>query len=47
MSTVYVFEGSVVKSSENYYIYIPRRELKRLRKLHGRKVKVIVIDEGE
>jgi hypothetical protein len=47
VSTVYVFEGSVVKSSENYYIYIPRRELRKLRKLHGRKVKVIVIDEGE
>jgi len=48
MSTIYVFEASVVKLSGNrYVIYPPKEYQEKLRKYHGRKVKVLVVVESE
>jgi hypothetical protein len=47
MSIVYVFEGTVIKTGPKYLIYPPREYQEKLRKLHGERVKVIVIKESE
>jgi len=48
MSTIYVFEASVVKISGNrYVIYPPKEYQEKLRKHHGKKVKVLVVVESE
>ena len=48
MSIVYVFEGSVIKiSRERYVVYPPKEYQERLRRLHGERVKVIVVKESE
>ncbi len=48
MSIVYNFEGKIIKFSGNrYIIYPPREYQEKLKKHHGRKVKVIVIIEPE
>ena len=48
VSTVYVFEVSVVKISGNrYVIYPPKEYQEKLRKHHGKKVKVLVVVESE
>lgn len=44
---VYVFESRVVKSGGRYFLYIPRNYQEKLAKLHGRRLKVIVIEESE
>jgi hypothetical protein len=45
--SIYVFEGKVVKSSQRYLIYPPKEYQERLRRLHGKRVKVIVVEESE
>ncbi len=48
MSTVYVFEATVVKyAKDRYVIYPPKDYQEKLRKFHGRKVKVLVIIESD
>jgi len=48
MSAVYVFEASIVKISGNrYVIYPPKEYQEKLRKHHGKKVKVLVVVESE
>ena len=47
MVSIYVFEGRVVKSSQRYLIYPPKEYQEKLRRLHGEKVKVIVVKESE
>ena len=48
MTEVYVFEASIVKISGNrYVIYPPKEYQEKLRKHHGRKVKVLVVVESE
>jgi len=48
MSTIYVFEASIVKISGNrYVIYPPKEYQEKLGKHHGRKVKVLVVVESE
>jgi hypothetical protein len=48
MSQVYIFEARVVKFSRDRYIVYPPREYQlKLRKHHGRRVKVIVVIESE
>ncbi len=42
-----MFEGKVVKTGEKYLIYPPKEYQEKLSKLHGKKVKVIVIEESE
>ncbi len=48
MSIVYMFEASVVKiSGDRYVIYPPKDYQLKLRKFHGRKVKVLVVIESD
>jgi hypothetical protein len=48
MSQVYVFEAKVVRFSKNrYIIYPPREYQEKLRRFHGRRIKVIVVIESE
>jgi hypothetical protein len=47
MSLVYMFEASVSKYSGNRIVlYPPKDYQERLRKLHGKKVKVLVVIES-
>ena len=48
MSIVYVFEGKVIRyGGGRYVVYPPREYQEKLRRLHGERVKVIVVKEGE
>ena len=48
MSVVYVFEAKVVKyAKDRYVIYPPKEYQEKLRRLHGERVKVIVVKESE
>ena len=47
MTTIYVFEGKVVKAMKRYIVYPPKEYQEKLQKLHGKKVKVIVIEESD
>ncbi|GGI87610.1 hypothetical protein [Vulcanisaeta souniana] len=47
MVAIYVFEGKVVRTAGKYLIYPPKEYQEKLSKLHGRKVKVIVIEESD
>jgi len=47
MVTIYVFEGRVVRTSRRYMIYPPKEYQEKLKKIHGKKVKVIVIEESD
>ena len=45
--SIYVFESKVVKSSQRYLIYPPKEYQERLRRLHSKRVKVVVVEESE
>ena len=48
MSIVYIFEASVSKYSGNRIVLYPPKEYQeRLRKFHGKKVKVLVVIESD
>jgi hypothetical protein len=48
MSLVYMFEASVSKYSRNRIVlYPPKDYQERLRKFHGKKVKVLVVIETD
>lgn len=47
MVSVYVFEAKIVKTGEKYLIYPPKEYQEKLKKLHGEKVKVIIIKEND
>jgi len=47
MISIYVFEGRVVRTARRYLIYQPKEYQEKLQKLHGKKVKVIVIKESD
>jgi len=44
---IYVFKARVVKSSARYLIYPPKEYQEKLRKLHGKEINVIVIEESD
>jgi hypothetical protein len=47
MYNIYVFEGGVVKYSKDRYTTYPPREYQlKLRRFHGRRIKVVVIESG-
>ncbi|MCD6084608.1 MAG: hypothetical protein J7J20_03605 [Desulfurococcales archaeon] len=46
MVSIYVFEAKVIKTGIKYLIYPPKEYQEKLKKLHGRKVKVIVVEES-
>jgi len=43
---IYVFKAKVVKSGAKYLVYPPKEYQEKLRKLHGREISVIVIEES-
>jgi hypothetical protein len=48
MSTIYVFEATVAKyAKDRYVIYPPKDYQEKLRKFHGKRVKVLVIIESD
>jgi hypothetical protein len=48
MSVVYVFEGKVIKyGCGRYVIYPPKEYQEKLKRLHGEKVKVIIVKESD
>ncbi|MCC6021504.1 MAG: hypothetical protein LM560_00050 [Desulfurococcaceae archaeon] len=47
MGVIYIFEAKVVKTGQKYLIYPPREYQEKLKKLHGEKVKIIVIKESD
>jgi len=48
MSVVYSFDGKIIKFAGNrYVIYPPKQYQEKLKKYHGRKVKVVLIIEPE
>jgi hypothetical protein len=48
MGTIYVFEATVVKyAKDRYVVYPPKEYQEKLRKLHGEKIKVIVVKESD
>jgi hypothetical protein len=47
MVTIYIFETRIAKSGRRLVIYPPREYQEKLRKLHGERVKVIVVKESE
>jgi len=44
---IYVFKAKVVKSSTRYLIYPLKEYQEKLKKLHGKEVNVIVIEESD
>ena len=46
MVSIYVFEARIDKTSGKYLIYPPKEYQEKLKKLHRKKVKVIVIEES-
>ena len=47
MCYVYIFEATIVKTGSKYLIYPPKDYQEKLKRLHGEKVKVIVVKEGD
>jgi hypothetical protein len=48
MSLVYMFEASIVKISGNRYVIYPPKDYQlKLKKFHGKKVKVLVVIETD
>jgi len=48
MSYVYIFDAKIIKYGGGRYIIYPSKEYQeKLKKYHGKKVKVIVIIEAE
>jgi hypothetical protein len=47
MVLIYVFDAKIVKTGRKYLIYPPKEYQEKLKKLHGKKLKVIVIEESD
>jgi len=47
MVSIYVFDGKVIKTMNRYIVYPPKEYQEKLKKLHGKKVKVIIIEESD
>lgn len=47
MASIYVFEGKIVKTGVKYLIYPPREYQEKLKKLHGKRVRVVVVEESD
>jgi len=45
--SVYVFKAKVVKTGRKYLIYPPKEYQEKLKKLHGRKITAIIIEESD
>jgi len=47
MVSIYVFKAKVVKTSGKYLIYPPKKYQEKLKKLHGKEISIIVIEESD
>ncbi|MCD6195880.1 MAG: hypothetical protein J7J82_03760 [Staphylothermus sp.] len=47
MSVVYIFEANIVKMGNRYYIYPPKQYREKIAKLHGKKVKILLLHEED
>jgi len=47
MISIYVFKAKVVKTGGKYLIYPPKEYQEKLKKLHGKEINVIVIEESD
>jgi len=47
MVSIYVFERKVIRTMKRYIVYPAKEYQEKLEKLHGKKVKVIVIEESD
>jgi len=47
MVSIYVFDGKVIRTMNRYIVYPPKEYQEKLKELHGKKVKVIVIEESD
>ena len=45
MVVVYMFEASIVRMGNRYYIYPPKQYQDRIAKLHRKKVKILLLHE--
>jgi len=45
MVVVYMFEASIIKMGNRYYIYPPKQYREKIAKLHGKKVKILLLHE--
>ncbi len=43
MVIVYIFEASIVRMGNRYYIYLPKEYQNKIAKLHGKKIKIIAV----
>jgi len=46
MVSIYVFKAKVVRTAGKYLIYPPKEYQEKLKKLHGKEISVIVIEES-
>ena len=47
MVVVYMFEANIVKMGNRYYIYPPKQYQDKIAKLHGKKVKILLLHEED
>ncbi|RLF23490.1 MAG: hypothetical protein DRN15_05995 [Thermoprotei archaeon] len=47
MVVVYMFEASIIKMGNRYYIYPPKQYQDRIARLHGKKVKILLLHEED
>jgi len=47
VSIVYMFEARVIKMGSRYYIYPPKRYQDKIARLHGKKVKILLVCEKD
>jgi len=45
--SIYVFKAKVVKTGRKYLIYPPKEYQEKLKKLHGKEISIIVIEESD
>ena len=47
MVVVYMCEASIIKMGNRYYIYPPKEYQDKIAKLHGKKVKILLLHEED
>ena len=47
MAVVYMFEASIIKMGNRYYIYPPKEYQGKVAKLHGKRVKILLLHEED
>ena len=47
MVVIYMFEASIIRMGNRYYIYPPKEYQDRIARLHGKKVKILLLHEED